>query len=319
MLAFVAGKRLFSRLVLTTVFALAALARPETAVAQVGSANYSSIVIDAASGNVLSAANPDELRFPASLTKMMTLYLVFEALRDRRVGLNQYVPVSPSASGMEPTKLGLVPGSLITVEQCVLGLVTKSANDAAAALGEMLGGDEDRFAQMMTLRARALGMANTTFRNASGLPDWNQVTTARDMAVLARRLIQDFPSYYHYFSERSFVYAGRRIWNHQALLSSYPGADGLKTGFGLADWHFHDLRHQAAGLLAAAGCDLLVIAAVLGHKKPDMSLHYLTVMESRRQQGEEAWTRLFSPQVSPQVSPPVATQSSRQESTGGIK
>lgn len=231
MLAHVAGKRSFSRLVFTAVVALVTLARIAAAVAQVGSANYSSIVIDAASGNVLSAANSDELRFPASLTKMMTLYLVFEALRDRRVVLNQFVPVSPSASGMEPTKLGLMPGSLITVEQCVLGLVTKSANDAAAALGEMLGGDEDRFAQMMTLRARALGMANTTFRNASGLPDWNQVTTARDMAVLARHLIQDFPGFYHYFSERSFVYAGRRIWNHQAMLSAYPGADGLKTGF----------------------------------------------------------------------------------------
>ena len=231
MLAYVAGWRGFSHLLLTFAVATVLLANPATANAQVGSANYSSIVIDANSGNVLSAANPDELRFPASLTKMMTLYLAFEALRDRRVTLNQYVPVSDSASSMEPTKLGLVPGSLITVEQCVLGLVTKSANDAAAALGELLGGDEDRFAQMMTLRARALGMTNTTFRNASGLPDWNQVTTARDMAVLARHLIQDFPAFYHYFSERSFVYAGRRIYNHQQLLNSYPGADGLKTGF----------------------------------------------------------------------------------------
>ena len=132
---------------------------------------------------------------------------------------------------MEPTKLGLVPGSLITVEQCILGLVTKSANDAAAALGEMLGGDEDRFAQMMTLRARALGMANTTFRNASGLPDWNQVTTARDIGGAGASPDPGFPGFYHYFSEKSFVYAGRRVWNHQALLSSYPGADGLKTGF----------------------------------------------------------------------------------------
>ncbi len=217
------------RACLLACLAAAALLRPATA--QIGSERYASIVIDAATGNVLSAANPDEYRFPASLTKMMTLYMLFEAVRDRRVSLQQYVPVSPTAAAMPPTKLGLVPGSLITVEQAILGLVTKSANDAAAALGEMLGGDEDRFAQMMTLRARALGMSRTTFQNASGLPDWNQVTTARDMAILSRRLLQDFPAYYHYFSTPAFAYGGRYIRNHQALLTSYPGADGLKTGY----------------------------------------------------------------------------------------
>ena len=157
---------------------------------------------------------------------------------------------------MPPTKLGIVPGSLITVEQAVLALVTKSANDAAAALGEMLGGDEDRFAQMMTLRAHALGMAQTTFRNASGLPDWDQVSTARDMAILARHLIQDFPSYYHYFSTPSFVYAGRFIPSHQRLLTSYPGADGLKTGF-----------TDAAGynvVTSAVHSDTRLIGVVLG-------------------------------------------------------
>lgn len=208
------------------------LTLPERAAwAQIGSGRYSSIVIDAASGNVLSAVNPDDLRFPASLTKMMTLYLVFEALRDRRIALNQPVPVSAAAAAMSPTKLGLVPGSLITVEQAIFGLVTKSANDAAAALGEMLGGDEERFAQMMRLRARSLGMTRSTFRNASGLPDWEQVTTARDMAILARRLVQDFPLNYHYFSTPSFMFRGRVVYNHQRLLQSYPGADGLKTGY----------------------------------------------------------------------------------------
>jgi D-alanyl-D-alanine carboxypeptidase len=218
------SRRLFAVLLL----GIAAI-RP--AAAQVGSDRYSSIVIDAATGTVLSAVNPDEYRFPASLTKMMTLYMLFEAIRDRRVSLQQYVPVSPSAASMPPTKLGLVPGSLITVEQAIMGLVTKSANDAAAALGEMLGGDEERFAQMMTLRARALGMSRTTFQNASGLPDWNQVTTARDMATLSRRLIQDFPGFYHYFSTPAFAYGGRYIRTHQALLTTYAGADGLKTGY----------------------------------------------------------------------------------------
>ena len=211
------------------LLALLLLARP--AAAQIGSDRYSSIVMDAQTGVVLSAASADEYRFPASLTKMMTLYMLFEALRDRRISLNQPVPVSASASSMPPTKLGLLPGTYITVEQALLGLVTKSANDAAAALGEMMGGDEERFAQMMTLRARALGMTRTTFRNASGLPDWSQVTTARDMALLARHIIQDFPSYYQYFSVPSFVFQGRRVLNHQRMLQTYPGADGLKTGY----------------------------------------------------------------------------------------
>ena len=218
-----------SRLLLGAALAVAGLAGP--ARAQIGSDRYASIVVDAATGNILEAANMDATRFPASLTKMMTMYMLFEALRDRRVSLNQYVPVSAEAASMPPTKLGLVPGSLITVEQAILGLVTKSANDAAAALGEMLGGDEDRFAQMMTLRARALGMTGTQFRNASGLPDDWQVTTARDMAVLARHLIQDFPNYYHYFSTPYFTFNGRYIPSHQTLLQTYPGADGLKTGY----------------------------------------------------------------------------------------
>jgi len=201
------------------------------AAAQVGSDRYASIVMDSGSGNVLSAASADEPRYPASLTKMMTLYMLFDALRDRRVSLEQQVPVSPWAASMSPTRLGLVPGTYITVEQAILGLVTKSANDAAAALGEMLGGDEERFAQMMTLRARALGMTHTTFRNASGLPDPDQMTTARDMAVLARHLVQDHPAYYRYFSAPSFVFHGRLIPNHQHMLQTYPGVDGLKTGY----------------------------------------------------------------------------------------
>jgi D-alanyl-D-alanine carboxypeptidase len=202
-----------------------------TATAQVGSERYSSFVMEAANGRVLWAVNPDEPRHPASLTKMMTLYMAFEALRDRRIALSQPVPVSDHAAAMLPSKLDLVPGTQITVEQAILGLVTKSANDAAAALGELLGGDEERFAQMMTLRARALGMTQTVFRNASGWPDPEQVTTARDLAVLARHLIQDFPAEYRYFSIPSFVFHGRTILNHDHLLDSYPGADGLKTGY----------------------------------------------------------------------------------------
>ncbi|MBC7800406.1 MAG: D-alanyl-D-alanine carboxypeptidase [Gemmatimonadaceae bacterium] len=237
MTGFWMGRRIGSRVWAALAFALGVGCISAPAAAQIGSERYASIVIDAASGSILSAVNADEYRYPASLTKMMTIYMLFEALRDRRVTMTQAVPVSSWAASMSPTKLGLLPGSYITVEQALLGLVTKSANDAAAALGELLGGEEDRFAQMMTLRARALGMKNTTFRNASGLPDWSQVTTARDMAVLSRRLIQDFPGEYEYFSRPSFVFRGRTIWNHQRMLQTYAGADGLKTGYIGASGH----------------------------------------------------------------------------------
>jgi D-alanyl-D-alanine carboxypeptidase len=205
--------------------------------AQVGSDRYSSIVVDESSGKILESINPDAPRHPASLAKLMTLYMTFEALRDRRITLDQAVPVSAHAASMEPTKLGLLPGSRLTVQQAILGLVTKSANDAAAALGELLGGSEDRFAQMMTLRARALGMSRTTFTNASGLPDPDQWTTARDLAVLARHMVTDFPGDYHYFSTPSFVFRGSTIYNHDGMLRSYPGADGMKTGYTEASGH----------------------------------------------------------------------------------
>jgi D-alanyl-D-alanine carboxypeptidase len=210
---------------------------PAVARAQIGSDRYSSIVVDVASGSVLEQANADAPRYPASLTKLMTLYMVFEALRDRRISLNDLVPVSAHAASMEPSKLGLVPGTRITVQQAILGLVTKSANDAAAALGEKLGGSEDRFAQMMTLRARAMGMAHTTFANASGLPDDRQMTTARDLALLARRLVSDFPDDYRYFSTPSFTFDRRVIYNHDMMLKEYPGADGMKTGYTEAAGH----------------------------------------------------------------------------------
>jgi D-alanyl-D-alanine carboxypeptidase len=205
--------------------------------AQIGSARYSSIVVDATTGDVLEEVNADQPRRPASLAKMMTLYLTFEALRDRRITLDQAVPVSAYAASMEPTKLGLIPGTRLTLEQAILGLITKSANDAAAAVGELLGGSEERFAQMMTLRARALGMGHSTFANASGLPSDAQWTTARDLAILSRRLINDFPGYYRYFSTPSFAWHRQVIFNHDNMLRTYPGADGLKTGYTEASGH----------------------------------------------------------------------------------
>lgn len=195
------------------------------------SASYADIVINAESGEILHATDPDHLRHPASLTKMMTLYLTFQALEAGRVGLNQYLPVSANAAEQSPSKLGLRPGSRIRLEDAILGVVTESANDAAVVLAEWLGGSEEGFAEMMTRQAHALGMTKTHFNNPSGLPDDGQVTTAHDMAVLGHALIYHFPQFYRYFSTDSFTYAGAYHHNHNHLMDRYDGMDGIKTGY----------------------------------------------------------------------------------------
>lgn len=192
---------------------------------------YASIVIDAATGTVLSEKNPDKKLYPASLTKMMTLYMTFEAIDSGRLQKYQRINVSKRASIQEPSKLGLTPGSTIRVQDAILALVTKSANDAAVTLAEAVGGSEPRFAVMMTQKARALGMANTRFINASGLHHPSQVSTARDMAILGQALARDFPRHYKYFSTANFTYAGKTYANHNHLMKTYPGMDGLKTGY----------------------------------------------------------------------------------------
>lgn len=214
------------------------------------------IVVDHGTGAVLDARSADEQAYPASLTKMMTLYLTFRALDAGQVTLRSRLRVSARAAGMPPTKLGLRSGSTITVEDAILGLVTKSANDAAVVLAEALGGSESRFAVLMTRTARQLGMKRTVFRNASGLPDSRQRSTARDLARLATRLIEDHPRYYRYFSRPSFAYAGRTHPNHNRLMQSYPGMDGLKTGY---------TRSSGFNLAASAKRDgRRLVAVVLG-------------------------------------------------------
>ncbi|MGB6623004.1 MAG: D-alanyl-D-alanine carboxypeptidase family protein, partial [Xanthobacteraceae bacterium] len=192
---------------------------------------FASIVVDGNSGAVLQASNPDALRHPASLTKVMTLYLLFERLDAGRVKLDTPLPVSEHASEQDPTKLGLKPGQTITVEDAIKGIVTRSANDAAVVIAEYLGGSEQAFAKMMTQKARALGMAHTTYVNASGLPDDDQNTTARDQALLGRAIQDGFPRYYKYFSTQAFVFRGETIRGHDHLLSEVEGVDGIKTGF----------------------------------------------------------------------------------------
>ncbi len=190
-----------------------------------------SIVINVETGQVLSQANADAITYPASLTKMMTLYLTFEALNAGRLRLDQYLPVSYEAASRAPTKLGLRPGESIAVQDLILGLVTRSANDAASVLAEGLAGTEPAFAEQMTRQARQLGMTSTAYRNASGLPDPDQYTTARDQAQLALSLYRDFPREYRYFSTRQFYFRGSIIHNHNHLLDWYEGADGIKTGY----------------------------------------------------------------------------------------
>ncbi len=190
-----------------------------------------SIVLDADTGRVLSEANADAITYPASLTKMMTLYLTFEALNAGRLRLDQYLPVSVDAASKSPTKLDLHPGESVAVQDLILGIVTKSANDAAAVLAEGLAGSEPAFADLMNRKAQQLGMRNTFYRNASGLPDPLQHTTARDTAQLALALYHDYPREYRYFSTREFVFQGRLIVGHDHLLDWYPGADGIKTGY----------------------------------------------------------------------------------------
>ena len=162
---------------------------------------------------------------------MMTLYLVFEALETGRLKLQQRLPVSKRAAGMAPSKLGVKRGESISVETAILSLVTKSANDAAVVVAEHLGGTEAKFARLMTNKARALGMRRTTFRNASGLPNRRQLSTARDMATLAKHLVHDFPRQYRYFSRERYKFRGKEFKNHNTLLRTYPGTDGIKTGY----------------------------------------------------------------------------------------
>jgi len=192
---------------------------------------YAAIVVDANSGRVLHASNPDSLRHPASITKIMTLYLLFEQLEAGRLKLDSRLPVSAHAAAQEPSKLGLEPGQTIAAEGAIKAVVTKSANDIAVVIAEAVAGSEEDFARLMTRKAHALGMTRTVYTNASGLPDDEQVTTARDQALLGRAIQDRFPRYYRYFATSSFHFHGMDIRNHNHLLGRIQGIDGIKTGY----------------------------------------------------------------------------------------
>ena len=231
------GTRIWSRLVtwsrgvLTAVCLAALCLGVASATAQPAqAAKYAAIVIEEQSGKVLYSRSPDSARYPASLTKIMTLYLLFEELASGRIKMDSKIKMSRLAASRSPSKLYLKPGQTITAENAIFALVTKSANDVATAIAEKLSSSEREFAKRMTRKARALGMTKTTFRNASGLPHSKQRSTARDMARLAVAIRRDFPQFYDVFSAKSFGYKGKKFKNHNKLLSSYSGTDGIKTG-----------------------------------------------------------------------------------------
>src|SRR5262245_41814856 len=195
------------------------------------SPRYADIVVDANTGRVMHATNADALRHPASLTKIMTLYLLFERLEAGKLKLDSELTVSAHPASPAPTKLGLRTGSTIKVEDAIKGLITRSANDAAVAIAENIADSEEEFARMMTRKAQSLGMTRTVYKNANGLPNDAQVTTARDQSILGRAVQERFPRYYPYFSTRVFLYKGHAIGNHNRLLGKVEGVDGIKTGY----------------------------------------------------------------------------------------
>lgn len=189
------------------------------------------IVVEAQSGAVIKQSDADVPWYPASLTKMMTLYLTFQSLKSQKLSLNTSLIVSARAQQQPPMKLGVLKGEKITVKKAIKALATISSNDVAVVLAEAIGGTEKQFAAQMSKQARTMGMKDSVFKNATGLPDAGQISSARDLAILARRLLLDFPEYYHFFSSRTFKYRGESFFSHNSFLKAYPGADGFKTGY----------------------------------------------------------------------------------------
>ena len=265
---------------LAALFVLAALlsacttqAVMQPAVSPLVSDKYAAIVIDARTGRVLYEHASNEPRYPASLTKMMTLYLLFEALDDGRLRLGEEIPVSAFAAARPPSKLGIKRGGSVDTRTAILALAVRSANDVAVAVAERLAGSEEAFARTMTAKARQLGMTGTHFRNASGLPDPAQRTTARDMALLSVALHRRFPHHYHYFANREFMFGGKVVRGHNGLLGRVPGVDGLKTGY---------IRASGFNLATSAGRGGRRVVAVVmgGESAASRDAHMVSLIET---------------------------------------
>ncbi len=313
---FQAARRAFFALALAA-FATTGVAAPGVALAQVPylslkptpatETKYAAIVVDANTGEVLYAKRADSPRYPASITKVMTMYLAFEALAEGRIRSTDLITVSSRAASQPPTKLGVAAGDTVTVDDALKALATRSANDMAVAVAEHVAGSEQRFAALMTLRGQELGMTNTRFVNASGLPDSRQVSSARDIAIMSRAVMRDFPQYYGYFSMKSFEFRGQTIRNHNRLMGQFAGMDGLKTGY---------INASGFNLAASAVRDgRRLIAVVLGGRSTssrddhveDLLLTGFDVLK-RRSLGENITVAqsMFEPTEGPIDRPPTA-------------
>jgi len=252
-------RRSWAALIIRIVAVQLAIAALSVATADRGyAASYSAMVVDGHTGKVLYSRQGDALRYPASLTKIMTLYLLFDYMEAGKFHANSLLTVTPNASRQAPSKLGLKPGQTIKVRDAIRALVTKSANDVAVVIAENISGTETRFAKLMTAKARKLGMRHTVFKNASGLPNKEQVTTARDMITMANGLMYNHPERYAYFKQKYFKYKGKKYRNHNRLLFDYKGTDGIKTGYTRASG-FNLLTNVRRG-------DKHLIAVVFGGK-----------------------------------------------------
>lgn len=258
---------------------------------------YAHIVVDAASGKVLDAEYADQTRHPASLTKVMTLYMTFAQIKAGKLSMNKPLRVSARAAAQSPSKLGLKAGQTIKVRDAVLGLITRSANDASVVLAEAMGGSESRFAQLMTRQARKIGMSKTVYRNASGLPHPAQITTARDQAILARAMIYNFPDFYELFSTASFEFRGNDYHNHNRLMASYNGMDGIKTGY---------IRDSGFNLMASAmRNNKRLVGVVFGGRTADSRNEQMANLLDRN--FERFGTRLADATQVQRAAPPTAT------------
>jgi len=270
---------------------------------------YAAIVVDAATGEVMFARHADSRRYPASITKVMTLYLVFEAITEGRIQLDDVIRVSPRAASQPPSKLGLAAGQTITVADAIQATALRSANDMAVALAEHVAGSEARFAAMMTLKAEALGMTDSRFVNANGLPDSRQITTARDLTVLSRAVMRDYPQYYRFFGVSSWTYQGRDYRNTNGLLRSGQGYDGIKTGY---------INASGYNLAASAVRDgrRLITVVLGGRSSATRNAHVAELMDTgfeiaeKRERGERIEVaQLYFEQkgygIGPEIAPPV--------------
>ncbi|WP_235561403.1 D-alanyl-D-alanine carboxypeptidase [Brevundimonas sp. Root1279] len=236
-------------------------------------ARYAAIVVDAETGEVLFARHADSRRYPASITKVMTLYLAFEALSEGKVKLDDVITVSPRAASQPPSKLGLAAGQTITLDDAMKATAVRSANDMAMAIAEHVGGSQDRFAAQMTLKARELGMTQTRYVNPNGLPDARQLTSARDLAILARAVMRDYPQYYRYFGLHDWVYNGRTYRNTNGLLHGGNGYDGMKTGYTNASGY-----NLAAS--AVRGDKRLITVVLGGRSTASRNTHVASLMDT---------------------------------------